>query len=174
MEVLANNKTVVLRLIDEVLNKGNLTATDQLLDPNFVLHLPGSQEPEDAISEGDKVAVRVTQQGTHQGVFQGVNGTGTRVSVSAIAFFRVANGRVAEEWLSSDRLGLHPRSALWPPLGSLPRPGKDVLNVFCTCTCPTARNLCARPSGFGQDRAKMVEYAPRDCRNERSNDKISA
>jgi predicted ester cyclase len=58
---------------------------------------------EDAISEGDKVAVRVTQQGTHRGVFQGVNGTGTRVSVSAIAFFRVAN-RVAEEWLSSDLL----------------------------------------------------------------------
>ena len=141
MEISANNKIVVLRLIDEVLNKGNLTAAHQLLDPDFVLHLPGSQEPirgveglkrvaeafrtgfpdrrmlvEDAISEGDKVAVRVTQQGTHQGVFQGVKGTGTRVSVSAIAFFRVANGRVAEEWLSSDRLGLLQQ------IGAIPAP----------------------------------------------------
>jgi predicted ester cyclase len=71
---------------------------------------------EDAISEGDKVAVRVTQQGTHQGVFQGVNGTGTRVNVSAIAFFRVANGRVVEEWLSSDRLGLLQQ------IGAIPAP----------------------------------------------------
>src|SRR5262249_20629816 len=131
MEVLTDNKSLVLRLIDEVLNKGNLAAADQLVDPNFALHLPGSSEPirgveglkrvaegfrtgfpdrrmlvEDAICDGDKVAVRVTQQGTHHGLFQGVNATGKRVSVSAIAIFRVANGRVAEEWLSSDRLGL--------------------------------------------------------------------
>jgi predicted ester cyclase len=69
---------------------------------------------EDAISEGDKVAVRVTQQGTHQGLFQGVNATGKRVSISAIAIFRVANGRIAEEWLSSDRLGLLQQIGAFP------------------------------------------------------------
>ena len=45
MEVFTDNKSLVLRLIDEVLNKGNLAAADQLVDPNFALHLPGSSEP---------------------------------------------------------------------------------------------------------------------------------
>jgi steroid delta-isomerase-like uncharacterized protein len=139
MKVAMDNKALVLRLIEELLNKGNLTAADELLDPHFTLHLPGSQEPirgieglkhvaegfrtgfpdrrmlvEDAISEGDKVAVRVTQQGTHQGLFQGVNATGKRVSISAIAIFRVVNGRIAEEWLSSDRLGLLQQIGAFP------------------------------------------------------------
>jgi hypothetical protein len=38
-------RALVLRLIDEVLSKGNLAVADRLLDANFVLHLPGSPEP---------------------------------------------------------------------------------------------------------------------------------
>ena len=137
----ADNKAIVLRLIEEVLSKGNLSVADELLDVNFVLHLPGSSEPlrgveglkraaevfrsgfpdrrflvEDVISEGDKVAVRAVQQGTHQGVFQGINPTGKQVNVTAIAIFRVVNGKIAEEWLSSDRLGLLQQ------IGSIPAP----------------------------------------------------
>jgi len=141
MSAFANNKALVLRLIDEVLCKGNLAATDQLLDANFVLHFPGSPEPirgveglkrvaenflagfpdrhvivEDVICEGDKLAVRITQQGTHKGVFQGIAPTGKQVSVTGIAIFRVVNGKIAEEWLSSDRLGLIQQ------LGAVPEP----------------------------------------------------
>jgi predicted ester cyclase len=141
MPTFADNKVLVFRLIDEVLCRGNLAAADQFLDSNFVLHLPGSLEPvrgveglkrvaegfragfpdrhvivEDAISEGDKVVVRVTQQGTHQGVFQGIAPTGKQVSFTGIAIFRIVNGRVAEEWLSSDRLGLLQQ------LGAVPTP----------------------------------------------------
>ena len=89
----ADNKAIVLRLIEEVLSKGNLSVADELLDVNFVLHLPGSSEPlrgveglkraaevfrsgfpdrrflvEDVISEGDKVAVRAVQQHTSGGI----------------------------------------------------------------------------------------------------------
>jgi steroid delta-isomerase-like uncharacterized protein len=135
----ANNKAIVLRLIEEVLSNGNLAVVDELIDPNFSLHLPGLQEPlrgteglkravegfrsgfpdrrmvvEDAICEGDKVAVRVTQQGTHRGVFQGINPTGKQVNVTAIAIFRVADGKIAEEWLSSDRLGLLQQIGAYP------------------------------------------------------------
>jgi predicted ester cyclase len=115
----------VLRLIEEVFNNGNLAVADQLIDPNFTVHLPGSQEPvrgteglkraaesfrsgfpdrrmsvEDVICEGDKVAVRVKQQGTHHGIFQGINPTGKQVNVAAIAILRVADGKIVEEWLS--------------------------------------------------------------------------
>jgi len=73
---------------------------------------------EDAISEGEKVAVRVTQQGTNEGVFQGINPTGKRVNVTAIAIFRVVNDRIAEEWLSSDHLGLLQQLGAIPTYGS--------------------------------------------------------
>jgi predicted ester cyclase len=127
----ADNKAIVLRLIEEVLSSGDLAVADELIDPNFALHLPGSQEPlrgtrglkqaaegfrsgfpdrhvlvEDVICEEDKVAVRVRLQGTHRGFFQGIDPTGKQVNVTAIAIFRIAGGRIAEEWLSSDRLGL--------------------------------------------------------------------
>jgi predicted ester cyclase len=134
-----DNKTIVLRLIEEVLSNGKWAVADELIDPNFALHLPGSQEPlrgieglkraaegfrsgfpdrrllvEDIICEGDKVAVRVKQQGTHQGIFQGINPTGKKVNVPAIAFFRVANGKISEEWLSNDRLGLLQQIGAFP------------------------------------------------------------
>jgi predicted ester cyclase len=135
----ADNKAIVLRLIKEVLSDGNMAVVDEIIDPNFGLHLPGSQEPlrgteglkraaegfrsgfpdrrmlvEDIICEGDKVAVRVTQQGTHQGIFQGIIPTGKQVNVTAIAIFRVADGKIAEEWLSSDRLGLLQQIGAFP------------------------------------------------------------
>ncbi len=69
---------------------------------------------EDIISGGDKVAVRVTQEGTHQDAFQGIAPTGKQISVTAIAMFRIANGKVAEEWLSSDRLGLLQQLGAFP------------------------------------------------------------
>jgi predicted ester cyclase len=124
----ADNKAIVLRLIEEVMSNGNLAAADELVDPNFVLHLPGSQEPlggveglkrvaeslragfpglrmsvEDVICEGDKVAVRITQQGTHT---VSMRPKIRQVNVAAIAIFRVVEGKIVEEWLSSDRLGL--------------------------------------------------------------------
>lgn len=135
----ADNKAIVLRLIKEVLSDGNMAVVDEIIDPNFGLHLPGSQEPlrgteglkraaegfrsgfpdrrmlvEDIICEGDKVAVRVMQQGTHKSVFQGINPTGKQVNVTAIAIFRVADGKIAEEWLSSDRLGLLQQIGAFP------------------------------------------------------------
>jgi len=42
---MSDNRTLVLRFIDEVLRKGDLSTADQNLDANFVLHLPGSPEP---------------------------------------------------------------------------------------------------------------------------------
>ena len=53
---------------------------------------------EDLISEGDKVAARVTMRGTHLGEFQGIAPTGKRVQVSAIDVFNVAGGKIVEHW----------------------------------------------------------------------------
>ena len=59
---------------------------------------------EDLIAEGDKVVVRMTQRGTHQGTFFGLAATGKQVTVAGIAIFRLRDGQIVEEWLLTDQL----------------------------------------------------------------------
>ena len=60
---------------------------------------------EDLIAEGDKVVVRMTQRGTHQGTFSALAATGKQVTVPGIAIFRLCDGQIVEEWLVTDQLG---------------------------------------------------------------------
>ncbi len=57
---------------------------------------------EDLMSEGDRVAARVTMRGTHQGAFQGIAPTGKRVEVRAIDMFRISGGKIVEHWGHAD------------------------------------------------------------------------
>lgn len=64
---------------------------------------PGIQARiDDIFSAGDRVAVRLTFQGTHKGEFLGIPATGRDVEYSSIELYRVADGKLAEEWISSD------------------------------------------------------------------------
>jgi steroid delta-isomerase-like uncharacterized protein len=58
------------------------------------------------IVEGDTAALRYTAKGTHNGPFLGVQPTGKKVSYSGMTFLRIAHGRIVEEWLCFDGLGL--------------------------------------------------------------------
>jgi steroid delta-isomerase-like uncharacterized protein len=60
----------------------------------------------DLVMEGDKVAVRYNIIGTHKGEFQGLKPSGRKVSFSAMAFIRLIDGKVAEEWEIADTMGL--------------------------------------------------------------------
>jgi steroid delta-isomerase-like uncharacterized protein len=61
---------------------------------------------EDLVAEGDKVVARWTATGTHTGDFQGIPPSGTIATSSGITIFRIADGRIVEEWSESDMLGL--------------------------------------------------------------------
>ena len=61
---------------------------------------------EDAIAEGDRVALRVTMRGTHTGDFLGRPATGNRFATAHVHVFRVADERIAEHWAVRDDLGL--------------------------------------------------------------------
>ena len=53
---------------------------------------------EDLIAEGDKVVIRNTVAGTHQGEYMGRPPTGRSVTYNEIFIFRFAGGRIAETW----------------------------------------------------------------------------
>jgi steroid delta-isomerase-like uncharacterized protein len=58
----------------------------------------------DVIAEADKVAVRMTQSGTHTGSVTGIPPTGKRFSVDYVHWFRLEDGKVAEMWAVRDDL----------------------------------------------------------------------
>jgi len=51
---------------------------------------------EEIVGEGEKVLVRMTVQGTHQGAFFGTAPTGNRIDVTLYRQYRVVDGKIAE------------------------------------------------------------------------------
>jgi steroid delta-isomerase-like uncharacterized protein len=106
-----------------------LAQHEQLYGPEWVGHFPGmppldadghrqysevmsrafpdlERTIEDLVAEGDKVVARWTARGTHDGDFNGIPPTGKTAHSSGITIFRIADGRIVEEWAESDTLGL--------------------------------------------------------------------
>jgi steroid delta-isomerase-like uncharacterized protein len=123
--------TLFHRLIDEVINPGDIDRADVLIAPDYIEHntpsgqtvegLAGFKQAaaqirtafpdfqatiEDALADDDKIAFRLRMRGTHRGAFAGVPPTGKEVDYGAIGFVRVADGKIAERWLQVDATGL--------------------------------------------------------------------
>ena len=61
---------------------------------------------EDAIAEGDRVAIRTRMTGTHSGEFAGLDATGERISMTGIYISRIDSGKIAERWDEYDLAGV--------------------------------------------------------------------
>jgi predicted ester cyclase len=61
---------------------------------------------EDVVAEGEKVLVRLTIRGTHQGELLGIAPTGRAVEVAVLDLFHVRGGKLVEHWALLDNLGL--------------------------------------------------------------------
>jgi steroid delta-isomerase-like uncharacterized protein len=85
------------------------TFRDALGDVDVVL--------EDMLAEGDKVTWRFTLTATHTGPLLGIPATGKRVAVTGTLISRVADGKVAEEWINRDDLGLLQQLGAIPAMG---------------------------------------------------------
>jgi predicted ester cyclase len=133
---------LIRRFSDEFINVHDPDAADALCTPDFTIHMSGQppivgvaafkemvagyfaafpdfhESTEDVFAAGDRVARRVVFTGTHAGEMLGIAPTGRRVRVTSISIFRVADGKVAEEWAENDIFGLLQQ------LGALPTPGQ--------------------------------------------------
>ena len=54
--------------------------------------------PVEIVAEDDFVAVRMTQRGTHEGTFMGIEPTGNAFEIEAMAFVRLEDGKIIERW----------------------------------------------------------------------------
>lgn len=71
---------------------------------------------EDMIAEDDKVVIRVMHRATHQGEFMGIKPTGKQLAYGGTVIFRVKDGKIVEEWVYSDYLGLMQQLGIIPPM----------------------------------------------------------
>ncbi|PZE91733.1 ester cyclase [Curtobacterium sp. MCBD17_008] len=63
-------------------------------------------EHQDVIVQGDKVAVRNTVSGTHQGAFMGHEPTGKRIEMRTMDVHQVRDGKIVTTWHLEDFAGL--------------------------------------------------------------------
>jgi len=131
MTTAEENKALARRTIEEFWNQGNLNFADEIIASDYVrieigspVELRGVEGAkqaaakwrvafpdmhltiDDLIAEGDKLACHWTFTGTHQGELEGIAPTSRKVRTSGIAIVSYTNGKVVEEIVSLDALGL--------------------------------------------------------------------
>ena len=119
------------RLYEDVWNGANPDTADELVHEEYLIHdrdlaaemqgpelykalASGTRDVfpdmtitiEDMVTAGEKIALRWTMTGTHQGMMFGVESTGRQVELTAIEINRFEDGKLIETWTQSDQLGL--------------------------------------------------------------------
>ena len=61
---------------------------------------------EDAVAEGDRVAMRFSMTGKHTEAMMGIAPTGKTVHVTACGIFRVVDGKATDNGVNFDALGM--------------------------------------------------------------------
>ena len=131
----ASCRAIVRRYFGEALDKRKLDVLDEIVTIDCLIHRPETQEPirgltafkqclegilqvysefnttiHDLIAEDDRVACRLSHRAVNRGEWTSRLGrhdvAGKPVSWPAIAIFRFREGKIAEEWVSRDELGM--------------------------------------------------------------------
>lgn len=112
------NKERVLAMLDEVWNARRSdkladfwvaetrAEVERLHEILFAAFSDLRVQVEDVIAEDDRVVVRLSFTGTHDGEFQGIPATGRGIAFGAIRIYRLVDGLVVETWAYQDSAGL--------------------------------------------------------------------
>jgi steroid delta-isomerase-like uncharacterized protein len=122
------NKALVARYFDEVFNKRNPGALDEIVSRDLVNHAAISEaqgaqglksihqklfaafpdmtiKPVDIIAEGDRVVARAIVDGTQTGALEfkeRVPATGKRLRIEHVYIYRIKDGKIVESWMTRD------------------------------------------------------------------------
>lgn len=123
------NLAIVDRLVNDFLNKHDLSAADQLFAEDLIDHQGATDnvgretvkrfvsglwdsfpdlhcQLSHVLSDANKVCVYVVGQGTHKGEFLGIAPTNRAVTLLGVSVMRIADGKIAERWNITDMAGL--------------------------------------------------------------------
>jgi steroid delta-isomerase-like uncharacterized protein len=131
--------SLVRRLFDQALNRGDLAIVDELLTPKSITHIPAWGMPasrtgfklfvsslrtafpdlhctvEDEILEAGRSAAHWTMRGTHMGLFLGNPSTGRRIVSKGTIFIRIVDDRIIEVWIQIDQYDMLQQLGIVPP-----------------------------------------------------------
>jgi steroid delta-isomerase-like uncharacterized protein len=126
----SQGKQVVRRVVEEMWNRGDAEAIEELIHEDLVEHgafggeAGGRADAErtvigfraafpdlrleiaDLVGEGEHVVLRWSGAGTHRAPFMGAAPSGNRVEIEGIDIYRVVDGKVVEHWGYPDVLAL--------------------------------------------------------------------
>jgi len=137
---LEGNKAVVRRVFTEIFSRGDYRAANEIYAKDFINHettkdirfeedqagihgwraaFPDLEMTiEKAIAEGDFVTILWKGRGTNSGNGNGLNATGKKAEGRGISIFRLADGKIEEEWTEYSQL------VLLRQLGLMKSPGQ--------------------------------------------------
>lgn len=127
------NKEVVIRYYDQVINGRDLDAvSDYFADERIVEGVRRgcfsyfSAFPDmhvaldEFIAEDDRVFLRSTLTGTHDGEYKGIPPTGRHVAAEATEVFRIADGKFVSYWCMTNVAGLMRQLTEEPAVEAVP------------------------------------------------------
>lgn len=117
------NKEIVRRWNEETYNERNLDVIDELAADDYINHngdadrarykalaaemmaayTDGGITLQEIVAQGDMVAVSWRMYGTHTGEFMGVPATGREEVYQGVSMYRIADGKIVEDWSVSER-----------------------------------------------------------------------
>ncbi len=101
---------LVTRLVDEVMNSGDLDRLGELCSPQLAPKLRDAfaqfrsafpdwqQEIIETVTDGRTVVARMRCTGTHHGTWHGLAPTGRAMRIDEVYFFRTGNDRITGLW----------------------------------------------------------------------------
>lgn len=125
------NKALFQRYFDEGTNQGSLAVVDEVFATDYLHHDPANVDSigglddvkrhittlrsafpdlafhvQDVVANGEDIVLRWTATGTHTGDYFGIPPTGKTFTITGMNYWRTANGKAIEGWVSRDDMGL--------------------------------------------------------------------
>jgi steroid delta-isomerase-like uncharacterized protein len=141
-------KRLINRFVEELWNERRLEVADAIFDKDCVTHQLRSGVPVDAVprgpqaikehvagwiasfpdlrfsieqilGEGDRVVTQLLMEGTHLGAWLGIPASGKKIQIRMFTVHRVVQGKIVEDWVLVESLGLFQQLGVVPNTADL-------------------------------------------------------
>jgi steroid delta-isomerase-like uncharacterized protein len=129
----AENNIATVKKAIKALNERDMSTAKNLITTNYIRHdltstfgerrgqggtvdffqsviagIPDMQmNIKDIFATENRVALRYTLTGTHQGEYRGIPATGKKLEINAIHLYRIEGDKIAEQWALPDVAGIY-------------------------------------------------------------------